>query len=225
LEIRKLLKALPPERFTGEGKAAAALLYGRRRSSLLRGDLRWDRYETLLVFLSTRFEIDTAPVLEAAFNLDKAVFAPKITGRDIVFYRLVPGFVSAGGGRRFSGAEGLRSSGPFGIREPAAGRSLEAADFPALVLTPGLAFDRGGRRLGRGKGYYDRFFAELDRKGLPYFAVGLCLGVQLLPLVPAESWDRGMDAVIAGRSGLLLTGRPDPCSAVPSVCTGPGVPR
>jgi 5-formyltetrahydrofolate cyclo-ligase len=200
LEIRKLLKTLPPERFTGEGKTAAALLYGRRRLSLPQRDLRWNQYKTLLIFLSTRFEIDTAPILEAAFRDDKAVFAPKIAGQNIVFYRLVPEDTSAGKNCRFPGAEGPWSTGPFGIREPAAGKPLETEDFPALILTPGLAFDRGGRRLGRGKGYYDRFFAELDRKKLPYFSLGLCLEAQLLPRIPTESWDKGMDAVITGRT-------------------------
>ena len=208
--MRKLLKTLPPERFTGEGKTAAALLYGRRRPSLPQRDLHWNQYRTLLIFLSTRFEIDTAPILEAAFRDNRAVFAPKITGQDIVFYRLVPEDTSAGEDSRFPGVKGPWSAGSFGIREPAVGKPLEAEDFPALILTPGLAFDRGGRRLGRGKGYYDRFFAELDRKRLPYFTIGLCLEAQLLPLVPVESWDKGMDAVIAGRSGPLLTERPGP---------------
>jgi 5-formyltetrahydrofolate cyclo-ligase len=199
-EIRKLLKTLPPEQFAEEGAAAASLLCGLRRPSP-RG--LWDQYRTLLVFLSTQFEIDTAPILEAAFRDDKPVFAPKITGQSLVFYRLTPDDFAAGKSPADPGSPrsgGSWSAGPFGIREPAAGKPLEAGDFPALILTPALAFDREGRRLGRGKGYYDRFFAELDAEKLPYFAAGLCLEAQLLPLVPAESRDKGKDAVIAGKT-------------------------
>lgn len=203
LEIRKFLKTLPPEQFAGEGKNAAALLRSLRHPVLPQDAPLWDQCRTLLVFLSTRFEIDTAPVLEAALRDDKAVFAPKITGGGLVFYRLIPEDPGAGGDRGFPGVKGPWSAGPFGIREPVAGRSLETEDFPALILTPGLAFDREGRRLGRGKGCYDRFFAELDGKKLPYFAIGLCLEAQLFPLVPVESRDKGMDAVIAGRAGPL----------------------
>jgi 5-formyltetrahydrofolate cyclo-ligase len=202
-KIRRLLRAFPPEQFAEEGKAAAALLHSLRFPSRPQEDSLWDKYKTLLIFLSTQFEIDTSPILEAAFEDGKPVFAPKITGQNLIFYRLALEVPSAGETRRFSSPKDLWSAGPFGIREPAAGKFLEAGDFPALILTPGLAFDQEGRRLGRGKGYYDRFFAELDEKKLPYFAIGLCLEAQLVPLVPAESRDKGMAAVIAGKTGPL----------------------
>jgi 5-formyltetrahydrofolate cyclo-ligase len=99
--------------------------------------------------------------------------------------------------------------GGFGIREPEPKTALMPEDFPVLVITPGLAFDRRGRRLGRGRGFYDRFFAELDSgclgplsadRAFFYTALGLCMEAQLVPEVPAEDHDKTMDLVLAGNS-------------------------
>jgi 5-formyltetrahydrofolate cyclo-ligase len=79
------------------------------------------------------------------------------------------------------------STGFFGIVEPPPVNPLKAADFPALIFTPGLAFDKKGNRLGRGKGFYDEFFAELGKK--KFKAAGLCMGIQVIPSVPVEKWD------------------------------------
>jgi 5-formyltetrahydrofolate cyclo-ligase len=58
-----------------------------------------------------------------------------------------------------------------------------------------LAFDREGNRLGRGKGYYDRFFAELDAEGYRYITIGFCMETQVVPRLPRESWDKKMNAL------------------------------
>jgi len=73
---------------------------------------------------------------------------------------------------------------------------LKPEDFPVLVITPGIAFDRSLNRLGRGQGYYDRFFADLDEAKQEYFAVGLCMECQLVDEVPIDSWDKKMDMVL-----------------------------
>jgi 5-formyltetrahydrofolate cyclo-ligase len=194
-ELKNYLASLSPELFTREGERAAAFLAGHPL---------WGEYNTLLLFLSIKNEIDTGPLLEAALKADKKVFAPRIEGENLAFYRI---FSSSGPWRE----------GPFGIREPAAGSGrsgrpektaprrnasapalLSPADFPALVIVPGLGFDLRGNRLGRGKGYYDRFLKALDREGLSFKAAGLCLEAQILPEIPAESQDRNMDLICAG---------------------------
>jgi 5-formyltetrahydrofolate cyclo-ligase len=102
--------------------------------------------------------------------------------------------------------------GPFGIpepprREPGEGADLGPGDFPALVIVPGLAFDREGRRLGRGRAYYDRFLAELETTGRPFCTMGLCTPCQLVPEVPAEPWDRPVDCLCTGEALFAAQGR------------------
>jgi 5-formyltetrahydrofolate cyclo-ligase len=57
--------------------------------------------------------------------------------------------------------------------------------------------------LGRGKGYYDRFFAKLDAENLAYKTIGLCTECQLVPRIPKEKWDKKMNALCTG-GGLTL---------------------
>lgn len=64
-----------------------------------------------------------------------------------------------------------------------------------LVVVPGVAFTREGARLGRGRGYYDRY---LSRPGLRAFCIGVCFAHQLVDTLPVEPHDRTMDAVCAG---------------------------
>lgn len=92
------------------------------------------------------------------------------------------------------------------VRSPAFAALLEPRDtcppVPLtdidLVLVPGLAFDRLGRRLGRGAGYYDRFLTRLRaaNPATPARLVGVCDEQHLLPAVPAEAHDVRMDALL-----------------------------
>jgi 5-formyltetrahydrofolate cyclo-ligase len=174
--MRRRLRALPPGQREQEGMEAAA------RMEMLP---LWRRFGTVLLFLSMKDEIDTLPLLNAAWKAGKQVFVPRIQGADMRFYRV---------------KGGPWVTGPFGIPEPPEDPDglLRQADFPALVVTPGLAFDAGGRRLGRGKGYYDRFLAGLNRAD--YYAVGLCLDCQRVPCLPAGDRDKPVDALCTGRT-------------------------
>jgi 5-formyltetrahydrofolate cyclo-ligase len=184
-EMKRRLKALPPETYAREGEGAVSRIQ----------DLpRWEGCGTVLLFLSMDDEIDTGPLLSLAFSRGKRVFLPKLR---------------EDGGLRFfraPGAAGPWRDGAFHIREPLTGDPgdlLGQADFPALIIVPGRAFDRRGNRLGRGKGCYDRFFAELDSPAMPaisYTTVGLCLETQIVPQVPAEIWDKKMDFLCTGEN-------------------------
>ncbi|MDR0707650.1 MAG: 5-formyltetrahydrofolate cyclo-ligase [Treponema sp.] len=145
----------------------------------------WKQHETVLLFLSMKYEIDTGPLLERALYEGKDVFAPKIINDKLQFFQIFE-----------HDRTGRWEAGAFGIREPASRKALSPRHFPCLIITPGLAFDRNGNRLGRGKGYYDRFFAELDAQNLPYFSVGFCMPSQIVDRVPAKPWDKKMDAVL-----------------------------
>jgi 5-formyltetrahydrofolate cyclo-ligase len=72
------------------------------------------------------------------------------------------------------------------IREPVP----ECPEVPPaeldLILVPGLGFDRSGRRLGRGGGFYDRFLAEPSLRAI---RCGVLFDAQLVDQVPAEPHD------------------------------------
>ncbi|MDR1420654.1 MAG: 5-formyltetrahydrofolate cyclo-ligase [Treponema sp.] len=185
---------------------------GQRALETLLASPLWASIDTLLLFLSIKDEIDTRPFLEAAFSVGKDLFVPRVEGNELAFYRPPS---PAGPWRR----------GPFGIREPDPAAFPQAAVFsranlpalpalptasgpPVLVLVPGLAFDREGRRLGRGGGYYDRFLSKPGgaaggKRGM--YALGLCMECQLVERVPAERGDQNMNGVLTEK-GLLIFG-------------------
>lgn len=78
---------------------------------------------------------------------------------------------------------------PFGLSEPPA----DAPEVtPTLVLTPLLAFDTMGNRLGYGRGYYDRALEKLRAENRT-FACAIAYAAQQIDKVPAESHDQPLD--------------------------------
>lgn len=87
--------------------------------------------------------------------------------------------------------------GAFGILEPPPDAPPAAPRFD-IILVPGLAFDLRGGRLGRGKGFYDRFLSTAE--GL---RVGLCFDDQIVPRIPCEPHDLRMNVLLTP-SGIFL---------------------
>lgn len=85
------------------------------------------------------------------------------------------------------------ADGAYGIREPQGDIACPASDIDLMVV-PGMAFTRDGRRLGRGKGYYDRY---LSREGFRAWCVGVCFDCQVEDNLPCEEYDRRVDEVVA----------------------------
>ena len=83
-------------------------------------------------------------------------------------------------------------TGPLGTRQP-----LEDAELviPRLVLTPLLAFDKTGQRLGQGGGFFDRTFEKLRSQG-DLMAIGIAYAAQQVDHVPHGPTDVKLDAVI-----------------------------
>jgi 5-formyltetrahydrofolate cyclo-ligase len=67
--------------------------------------------------------------------------------------------------------------------------------FPTLVITPLLAFDRRGGRLGQGAGHYDRTIEALRQRG-PVFVLGLAYAAQEIEQAPLEPHDQPLDGVL-----------------------------
>ena len=89
--------------------------------------------------------------------------------------------------------------GPMGTSEPAEGAALR----PDILLVPLLAFDRAGRRLGYGGGYYDRTLAALPGAK----AIGIAYAGQEMPEVPAGPQDMRLP-LIATEAGVIICGDP-----------------
>jgi 5-formyltetrahydrofolate cyclo-ligase len=89
--------------------------------------------------------------------------------------------------------------GPMGTSEPVDGEELR----PDVLLVPLLAFDRAGRRLGYGGGYYDRTLATLPGAK----AIGIAYAGQEMPEVPAGPQDFRLP-LIATEAGVIVRGDP-----------------
>jgi 5-formyltetrahydrofolate cyclo-ligase len=87
--------------------------------------------------------------------------------------------------------------GALGIHEPT-GSTM--APSPDLVLVPGLAFDITGARLGRGKGFYDRWLAANPT----VHAVGICFKCQIVESLPCEAHDARVSAIVSEEGVLVL---------------------
>lgn len=125
-------------------------------------------------FLSADGEINTEPILQAAWNLEKEVFLPVLqAGRALHL------------GFRAYQPDSAMQRNRYGILEPAAGELL-TGDSLDLVLTPLVAFDATGNRLGMGGGYYDRTFVHLERRPK---LLGIAYAFQQTPNLPTEPWD------------------------------------
>lgn len=96
--------------------------------------------------------------------------------------------------RRFEGESALEMGRSYGILEPT-GSTFQDFHQIDMVLVPGVAFDREGGRLGRGKAYYDRLLPKLSNAQ----KVGVAFSFQTVEKVPAASHDAFMDAVIIGK--------------------------
>lgn len=133
---------------------------------------------TVAVFAALPDEPATDEVL-ARWASTRRVVLPRVEGDAMRFYACRPDALVFGA---------------FGILEPQGERPCPAGEID-LVVCPGVAFTADGRRLGRGRGYYDRYLGDPAFRG---FRVGVCYAHQLVDDLPVEPHDVRMDRVITG---------------------------
>ena len=167
-EIREKKRTMTPEQIE---KASHALAQQFFVTSYYR------EAKTLYGYLPYNQEVRTEPILLQALKDGKKVAVPKVYGDTMRFIYL----------EDMNGIE----NGYAGIPEPVADEPV-AADETALVLMPGLAFDKEGHRIGYGGGFYDKFLsAEPDHP-----TVALCYDFQMLPNLETEEFDVPVDLVL-----------------------------
>jgi 5-formyltetrahydrofolate cyclo-ligase len=133
---------------------------------------------TVMAFWSFGSEVDTAPLIERLHAAGARVVLPRVEGDEIVAVAFAPGDPA--------------TRTPFGAFEPSGTDVVDPWDVD-VVVTPGVAFDRRGRRVGYGGGFYDRFLPR-TRPGAPPIAVAFAL--QVVDEVPGGRADRPVDVVV-----------------------------
>jgi 5,10-methenyltetrahydrofolate synthetase len=134
---------------------------------------------TILCYWPLPDEPDIRQLINTLVNEGKTVLLPKVTGDETMTIH------------RYT-SPGDMAEGAFHIMEPTTAAFTDLAQIDT-VLVPGVAFDAAGHRLGRGRGYYDRFLATCP----PVRKVGICFPFQRVAEVPFEGHDIVMDEVIA----------------------------
>ena len=206
-EIKIRIAALTPEKRKMQSEIICTTIL----------DSKWySSSTTILAYMPLKDEADISPVILKALSQGKKVFLPRIIEgtNKMEFYRY--------------DKDTQTQTGSFGITEPPAddnksfSRFLEkmaideyspsahtsdyvdiapreASREHILVLVPGRAFTKDGKRIGRGKGFYDIYFSQIPQ----IFDIrksGVCFSQQIMPDLPTTPDDIMMDKVFSSKS-------------------------
>jgi 5-formyltetrahydrofolate cyclo-ligase len=161
-------------------KAELAFEEKKNRSNILLNKLEklreFREANTILFYWSMRDEVYTHELIEKWY-LNKTILLPSVSGDHLQL-------------KIFKGRDKMISGEQFGIGEPD-GEIVDDHSSIDMIVVPGIAFDQHNNRLGRGRGYYDKFlqFGNACK-------VGICFNFQLFPSIPVDKHDVPMDYVI-----------------------------
>jgi len=176
VEMRELWRAV-----TEFGRTEAS----RRVTARIRDDPRWVQAEAVLFYAALRDEIDLTPLVRDRLAAGGRVALPRHeAGTD--GYKAVQ-----------VGAWSELRVGRFGILEPSPACPVLEPKQLDFIFVPGVAFDASGRRLGRGRGYYDRFLPNLNG-----WRCAVAMDWQVLPVVPEAPHDCRVDYILTPSRGL-----------------------
>ena len=108
---------------------------------------------------------------------ERTVLLPRVEGDVMRFYPFSPEAMS---------------KGSYGILEPMCGEPFAPAEIDVIVV-PGVAFTASGLRMGRGKGFYDKYMSQ---EGFKAYKIGICYSRQVMPSLPCEQYDIPMNEVV-----------------------------
>lgn len=137
--------------------------------------------QSILMYYPLPDEVDVSTLIRQLVDEGKRVFLPKVVSdTEMTIHEYL--------------SEESLEVGAYGIMEP----KTPAVDDDtikglSLILVPGMAFDKFGNRLGRGKGYYDRFLSCV-----PFiYTIGVCFPFQVVQNIPVESNDIQMKEIVS----------------------------
>ena len=184
-ELRQMIRQRKLQHSVDESSAVIARL---------KENQQFAEAHTLLLYSALPDEVQTQALLDELTMQGKTVLLPRVVSDTEMELC------------RYTGRQDLRA-GAFGIMEPVGELFTDYAEIDVAVI-PGMAFDAEGHRLGRGKGYYDRFLSPITHHPSPnthhpspnthhLYKIGLCFSWQLVDHVPSDAHDVRMDCVIS----------------------------
>jgi 5-formyltetrahydrofolate cyclo-ligase len=183
-EVRRLKQQMRVEASQRRAKQPDAEPLSRRIFQQITALPEYARTRALMLYLDVRSEVRTRWFVPTAWAEGKRVVVPYCENGQIELFPL-------------QSFDDLLPA-TMGVLEPKpelrrrADRHVDPADLD-LVITPGLAFDRRGGRLGYGKGYYDRFLHQIRTDATK---LAVCFECQLFPQIPVLPHDIRMDLVV-----------------------------
>lgn len=146
--------------------------------------------DAVLLYHPIRSEVDVRPLLRLSLSMGKQVYLPlcdKTQPGKMDFHRIT--------------SEEELTPGSFGVMEPSEAAPLwqNEEGTRAVCIIPALAYGRDGRRLGYGKGYYDRFFGQFEGTG-----IGVTYSELILSDLPYNRFDLKADLIVSEK-GVSVT--------------------
>lgn len=173
--LRKIIK---------ERKATASVTEHRQWSAVICHKLlhhpRITNAQTVLLYYPLPDEPDIRDLIQQLQRQGKRVLLPEVTGPETMVLRVYHG-------------EKSLTDGALGTLYPT-GEEFILYDEITTAIIPGVAFDHNGNRMGRGKGYYDRFLLNINNA----YLIGTCFPYQLVDEIPIEPTDIPMNEVVCG---------------------------
>ena len=184
--VRKAMRKAIFE-FTAEKNRAGAA--SKKIERILLGSELYAASDAVFIFVSDPSEVETRGIIASALKDKKRVALPRCIDTDgtMEFYYLDAALPF----------EAQTEIGAYGLTEPKTVLDkVDTKDFPhaSLFLVPALAFSRDGRRLGKGKGFYDRYIAQIVYAS-PVLT-GICFSCQIISDVPSGVRDACVSYIV-----------------------------
>lgn len=171
-EITEKIKAQSPDEKDKKDKIIAKKLLKLKE---------FEKAKVIAFYVSLKSEVDTIALIDNALTKGKRVVVPVITGNDLSLSEIR------------SRKQDLKK-GPCGILQPMQNKKKA---FPKegidMIIVPGIAFTKKGARLGRGKGFYDKFLKNMPDR---IKKIGLAYDIQIIKGLPVTPRDIPVDIVI-----------------------------